>query len=195
MEDKIETKFVSGRPLWLKGRSKEKNVFVGFRAQVRGEDAANAIVRLTASSIYRIFLNGEFLGYGPARGPHGHARIDEWSLKGKCRPGLNTIAVEVAGYNVNSYYLLDQPAFLQAEAVAGARVLASTGGNGAQFGARALEHRLRKVQRYSFQRPFSEVYRMAPGCDAWRDGGAFNAQELETVDQLRLLARDRKSVV
>ncbi len=189
MKDNIETKFVSGKPVWLKGRSKEKNVFVGFRVQVHGEDAANAVVRLTASSIYRIFLNGEFLGYGPARGPHGYARVDEWSLKGKCKPGVNTIAVEVAGYNVNSYYLLDQPAFLQAEVMAGARVLASTGGNGAQFEAQALEHRMQKVQRYSFQRPFSEVYRMAPSCDAWRDGGAFNAQELETVDQLRLLAR------
>lgn len=181
--------FVSGQPVWLKGRSYEMNLFVGFRVQVRGEDAGDAIVRLTASSIYRIFLNGEFLGYGPARGPHGYARIDEWSLKGKCNPGINTIAVEVAGYNVNSYYLLDQPAFLQAEVVCGARVLASTGGDGERFEARELEHRLQKVQRYSFQRAFSEVYRMSQDYAAWRVGGGFDAQDLETVAQLRLIAR------
>ena len=89
---------------------------------------------------------------------------------------MNVVAFEVAGYNANSYYLLDQPSFLQAEVVAGGKVLASTDGSGAPFDATILKERVQKVQRYSFQRPFSEVYRLAPGYDRWRTDAAPTAR-------------------
>ena len=153
--------FVSAKPIWPRGRSTEKNLFVGFRAEFQSDSAA--LLRVTGSSVYRAFLNGEFLGYGPARGPHGYYRVDEWDLGGKLRSGTNSVEIEVAGYNVNSYYLLDQPAFLQAEVVGGGRTLASTGGDGAQFSAAILKERVQRVQRYSFQRPFTEAYRLSAG--------------------------------
>lgn len=181
--------FVSAKPVWLEGREKEKNVFVGFRATVDGKAAENAVVRLTGATICRLFVNGEYLGYGPARGPHGFYRVDEWLLKGRCKPGPNVIAIEVAGYNANSYYFIDQPSFLQAEVVAGATVLASTAGAGSVFEAQALESRLQKVQRYSFQRPFSEAYRVQPDSSAWRTGGAFQAQKTATLPDRALLPR------
>ena len=181
--------FVSAKPVWLAGREKEMNLFVGFRTTVDGKAADNAVLRMTGSTVCRIFLNGEFLGYGPARGPHGFYRVDERPLKGRCRPGVNVIAIEVAGYNVNSYYHLDQPSFLQAEIVDGASVLASTSGAGASFEAQPLESRVQKVQRYSFQRTFSEVYRLTPQSDAWRTGGAFAPAKLAQAPQVRLLAR------
>ncbi len=181
--------FVSAKPVWLEGREREKNVFAGFRATVDGHAAEGAVVRLTGATICRLFVNGEFLGYGPARGPHGFDRVDEWPLKGRCKPGPNVIAIEVAGYNANSYYFLDQPSFLQAEVVAGTTVLASTAGAGAPFEAQALGCRVQKVQRYSFQRPFSEVYRLTPGADAWRSGGAFPAQAAAVQPGRALLPR------
>jgi len=181
--------FASAKPVWIEGREKERNLFVGFRATVDGHAAEKAVVRLTGSTICRLFVNGEFLGYGPARGPHGFYRVDEWPLKGRCKPGPNTIAIEVAGYNANSYYLLDQPSFLQAEVVAGNAVLASTAGAGAPFEAQALATRVQKVQRYSFQRPFSEVYALSPDADAWRAGGAFAPQRLAVQPDVPLLPR------
>jgi alpha-L-rhamnosidase len=161
--------FLSAKPVWPKGRETEMNLLVGFRAVIDAPEAAQpeAVLRVAASTIYRAWLNGEFLGHGPARGPHGFFRIDQWPLAGKLKPGKNLVAIEVAGYNCNSYYLLDQPSFLQAEVVAGQRVLASTAGEGAAFAATVLTHRVQKVQRYSFQRPFIEVYRLAPGWDRW----------------------------
>jgi len=51
---------------------------------------------------------------------------------------------------------------------ADARVFASTSGTGTQFEACILEQRLQKVQRYSFQRPFIEYYRLAEDYDLWR---------------------------
>jgi len=63
-------------------------------------------LRLTAATEYRAFLSGEFLGQGPARGPHGFFRVDEWPLAVHLCAGTNSIAIEVAGYNVNSFALL-----------------------------------------------------------------------------------------
>jgi alpha-L-rhamnosidase len=160
--------FVSAKPVWPKGRETEKNLFVGFRASFKTPAQEKVLLRATGATLYRVFLNGHFLGQGPARGPHGFFRVDEWDLSGKVQPGENVVAFEVAGYNANSYYLLDQPSFLQAEVVAGGKVLASTSGSGASFTAAILKERVQKVQRYSFQRPFSEVYRLAPGYDRWR---------------------------
>ena len=136
-------------------------------------------------------INGQFVGHGPARGPHGYYRVDEWDLTGKLSRARNVVALEVAGYNVNSYDLLDQPAFLQAEVVAGDKVLASTAGTGQPFAASILDYRVQKVQRYSFQRPFIEVYRLRPECDRWREDptAPFAAVDAEILPAKRLAPR------
>jgi alpha-L-rhamnosidase len=171
--------FVSAQPVWPQGREREKNLFVGFRASFDAASQRPIVLRATGSTIYRIFVNGAFRGYGPARGPHGYYRVDEWDLTPALLAGRNSVALEVAGYNVNSYYLIDQPSFLQAEVVAGANVLASTAGRGAHFEAGILSERIQKVQRYSFQRPFSEVYRLGPGYDRWRSDPSSTFQSVE----------------
>jgi len=145
------------------------NLTVGFRAVIDApsDKTQKVVLRVAAATIYRAWLGGEFLGCGPARGPHGYFRVDEWDLSSKLAPGKNLVALEVAGYNCNSYYLLDQPSFCQAEVIAGDRVLASTAGDGVPFAADVLDYRVQKVQRYSFQRPFIEVYRLKPDSDHW----------------------------
>lgn len=164
--------FLSARPVWPAGREKEKNLTVGFRAEF-GHPGAGVVpvLRVTGSTLYRIHLNGVFVGHGPARGPHGYFRIDEWPLDPVFLAPKNVLTVEVAGYNVNSYAYLDQPSFLQAEVVANGRVLASTAGVGNRFQVYPLPWRLQKVQRYSFQRPFIEYWRTDRAFDGWyRDG-------------------------
>ncbi len=163
-----DTAFRSAQPVWPDGRQEEMNLMVGFRAKLTRPEAKPAVLRVAAATIYRVSVNGDFVGHGPARAAHGYYRVDEWDLTPRLRPGENVVAIEVAGYNVNSYYVLDQPSFLQAEVVSGDDVLASTGGAGARFEAGILEYRVQKVQRYSFQRPFIEVYRLAPGFDQWK---------------------------
>ncbi len=183
--------FQSAKPCWLEGRETEMNLSVGVRAGFDRPKEGTATLRVTASTIYRCFLNGEFVGHGPARGPHGFYRVDEWDFNGKLHDGKNVVALEVAGYNVNSYYLLDQPAFVQAEVVCGGKTLASTLGEGAPFEARVMGERVQKVQRYSFQRPFIEVYRLKPGWDAWRAdlGVKMDAVPLAAVEAKSLLPR------
>ncbi|MFH1742759.1 MAG: hypothetical protein ABIH23_27450 [bacterium] len=183
--------FRSAKPVWPKGRQKEKNLFVGFRTVFQAPKGKRVTFRVTASTLYRFFLNGEFRGHGPARGPHGYFRVDEWDLTEYLQPGKNLIAVEVAGYNVNSFYLLDRPSFLQAEVVSEGKVLASTGRKGKSFEAGILKERVQKVQRYSFQRPFSEVYRLRKGHDLWRkDASApFDTVRCSTLRKKSILPR------
>jgi len=152
--------FKAARPVWPEGREKERNLLVEFRATFDRKETEPVILRLTGATLYRVFVNGAFAGHGPARAGHGFYRLDELDLAPHLRAGRNEVVVEVAGYNVNSYYLLDQPSFLQAEIVAAGQVVAATGKN--SFSANLRHDRVQKVQRFSFQRPFSEVWTL-PG--------------------------------
>ena len=187
-----EPRFVAGKPVWPAGAERELNYHAGFRAVVEAPLSGAVTLRIAASPVYRVFLNGSFHAFGPARAAHGFYRVDEWDLASKLKRGKNLIAIEVAGYNINSYYLLDQPSFLQAEVVgAGGRVLASTGGSGAQFQAQRLKEVVTKAARYSFQRTFSEVYHLAPGFDRWRSDPDAKVESLAIAVQPggRLLPR------
>ncbi|MGE5295212.1 MAG: hypothetical protein ACM3VT_10325, partial [Solirubrobacterales bacterium] len=182
--------FAAAKPVWVTDRQTEKNLFVGFRAAFENPGQATPALRITASTLYRVYLNGQFVGHGPARGPHGYWRVDEWPLDG-CRQGRNVVAVEVAGYNVNSYYLLDEPAFLQAEVICDGEILASTAGQDVPFEAMILKQRVQKVQRYSFQRPFIEYYRLKAGDDQWwsRSPAAGETAACSVQDTKSLLVR------
>ncbi len=113
-------KFVAGVPVWAQGRETEMNVTLRFDADVTidSEEARqNAILRVTGSSIMRATIDGQIACYGPARGPRGWFRVDEWDVAPFLKVGANHIQIDAAGYNSVSYYLLDQPAFLQAELI------------------------------------------------------------------------------
>lgn len=187
----VPEEFVAAEPVWLEGRETEMNVQAGFRAIVEAPAAEEVTLRVTASSIYRAFVNGRFAGHGPARAGHGYYRVDEWDITGLVEGEKAVVAIEVAGYNVNSYYLLDQPSFLQAEVTTRDRVLAATGHEARPFEARHIDERVQKVQRYSYQRPFIELYRLTPEHDAWRldPDASFVAQPLAVAAEKRLLTR------
>lgn len=157
-------KFVAAVPVWAEGRETEMNVTLRFRADVTFESEERlqgAIFRATCSSIMRVTINGEVACYGPARGPRGWFRVDEWDVARFLRVGVNHVEIDVAGYNSVSYYLLDQPAFLQAELVDGVgRVLASTSvdGTGRFEAIDRTGVRIQKVQRHGWHRAFIEAY-------------------------------------
>lgn len=168
-------RFQCAEPVWAAGREREMNVTLGFSTSFeipQGESADCWILRMTGSTIARVTVNGKFVGYGPARGPHGWFRIDEWKLSDALKTGTNVVLIEIAGYNSNSYYLLDQPSFLQAEIVAAdGSIVAATGTDVSSSNTKTIFRvfdatgvRLQKVQRFSFQRPFIEIYdlRRAP---------------------------------
>ena len=149
--------FTTAKPVWPEAYVDEMNVtcmFMGAFEWKAGDP--EPLLRATGSSVYAVSVNGDFAFYGPARGPKGYYRVDEVPLKPFLKEGVNTIGFVVAGYNVNSYYLLDQKPFLQAEVVAGGKALWATDPKATPW--RRSPVRVQKVSRYSFQRPFGEAY-------------------------------------
>ncbi|WP_148410415.1 family 78 glycoside hydrolase catalytic domain [Murimonas intestini] len=163
--------FRKARPVWAEGREKEMNMTMGFVLKFQGQ-GKDLILRLTGSTIYRVFLNGVFLLHGPARAAHGYYRVDEVRIGQDEQQEENWLAVETAGFNVNSYYTLDAPSFLQAELSSPDQVIGATVAEdtAAAFIPMVLTERIQKVQRYSFQRPFIEAYRLEEEMQGWRTG-------------------------
>ena len=155
LSKKVE--FKKAVPVWAEEYKKEMNITVVFRAVV--EKAEDLTLRLAGSSAFRIEINGEFLAMGPARAGHGYYRVDEYSLSDNMKDGDNVIDIVVAGYNNNSFYWIDVPPFLCAEIVKGDDVIVCTGVGGEnEFTGYRYNERVQKIQRYSFQRNFAEVY-------------------------------------
>jgi len=167
-------------PIWAEGREKEMNLTLGFRGVFKATPNQKAQLKITASTFYRVFLNGEFLGYGPARAAHGYFRVDEYNLTKRLLSGENVIAIEVAGYNVNSFYAIDQPSFLQTELESDGHILLATGKTPG-FEPFQLNERLQKVERYSFQRAFTEYYRLTNGSDHWKTSPGVPIETLKTA--------------
>ena len=152
-------RFEAATPVWPTGQEKAMNTFFRFRAEYEADGPA--VLRVTAGYDYKAWIDGAFVGFGPARAAPGLFRIDEWPVAAK--PGRRVVEIDVAGYNCNNFYLPDQTPFLQAEVVAGGRVVARTAADGG-FTAQTTG-RVRKVPRFSYQRTFMEVYRLPhAGC-------------------------------
>ncbi len=182
--------FIKAKPVWIAGREKEKNLFVGFRAVFTAGQDEPMLLRLTGASSYRVWLNGNFLVNGPARAGHGYFRLDEIPLQPTLSHGENILAIEIAGYNANSYSTLNQPSFLQAEVISNGNVVVSTGST--DFKAFVIPGKIQKIQRYSFQRTFAEAYCLEPGYDRWRTDASFiiNGPPLATQPSNTIIPRN-----
>lgn len=171
--------FQKAQPIWAKGRENEKNCELAFLFPFNG--SAPTTVAISASSIYRLWVNGVFVAAGPARTAHGYFRVDELNLTAFLKPEHNVVAVEVVCFNINSYDTLDQPAFLTAEFARSGQVIAYTGGGMVQIFDRG--QRIQKVQRYSYQRAFAEAYRLREKDEAFYLTGECSGMQMEASVQ------------
>lgn len=162
-----EYSFRAARPVWEAGSARTMNRTVSFCADIAlSALPAGESVRLAAaaSCSFILLVNGQFAAHGPARCAHGFFRVDEYDLTPYLTAPVNRVCLRTVGYNVNSFATLNQPSFLCAEITAGERVLAATGADGgSSFTAYGVGERIRRVQRYSFQRPMTESYDLRPG--------------------------------
>lgn len=118
-----------------------------FRAE---GDFSGGTLRIAAADFYKVYADGEFLGFGPARAAKGYARVDTYALK-DCRK----LTVEVAGYGCSSLSTALQQSFCCAEVIRDGAVLAATGSG---FACLRNHQRRQKVERFSLQRHFGEIY-------------------------------------
>lgn len=154
--------FVKALPVWLHRRELEVHLRVQFKATV--PQCPGCVAKIATSGMYQLWVNGQFVSYGPARAGRGHFRVDEIPVGHLLTQEQNTVIIEVAGYNTNSFALMNQPSFLLSELADGNEVLAATG---TDFTARVNPYYIQKAPRYSYQRPMVESYRNLSAEDSY----------------------------
>lgn len=171
-------KFINAKPTWLKNKRETVNLQVGFRCDFDADCDKKYVLRLAGSTYYKVYINGEFVAYGPARAPHGFVRADELSINVK--QGRNKLAVEVAGYNCSSFYSLPIKSFLMAELFENCNSIKYSGRD---FMGLSLEA-LRSVYayRYSYQRTYTEIWNFDNGGEiySWKTSDCLNYDKLYT---------------
>ncbi|MCR5750391.1 MAG: hypothetical protein K6G91_00370, partial [Kiritimatiellae bacterium] len=181
--------FDAAEPIWTTAEKDEINSTIAFTTHFDWDGKAPLKLRLAGCSVFKVFVNGEFAAYGPARGPHGWFRMDEWDLSRVARKGGNRLSIVGVAYNTTTYYIVEHEPFLQAEVLSGGKVVRATGDG--KWDASFTE-RVRKAQRYSLQRAQSEVYEV-PQYGSWewwkRDGFVGKSLVITNAPSVKLLER------
>ena len=145
--------FKNAQAVWIKDELQTKNSHI-ILTKTLG-NLTDAKLKITASNFYKLFVNDLFLGYGPARTAYGYARVDEYDLS-NFNSDVNVIKIEVAGYYSKALSTCQTQNFIVCEVLLNDTVSVATGSKN-DFVYYKNTRRLEKVERYSFQRHFSEV--------------------------------------
>lgn len=178
--------FCNAKPVWLEGRETERHLRVQFKTKFSVTDKAGKhIVKIATSGIYQLFVNGKFVAYGPARAGKYHFRVDEIDINDYILNGENTAVIEVAGYYTTTFYVMQQPSFVQAEVFSGNKSLAATGSD---FTARVNPYYIQKAEKYSYQRPQLEIYRLSPD-DTYFTDDTSGTEPITATEEKTLIGR------
>ena len=129
------------------------NETVGFLLDL--QEPRTFSMSLAAGSVFKVFLDGKAVFFGPMRAAHGYARVHHMTYTGR------RIAVVVNHPGIRTFCWLCEDPFFACTVITGDRTWTTD-----DFTAYPLTERVREVLRYSYQRGFSEVYRV---------NGAFSA--------------------
>lgn len=149
----------NARWIWSADALRPYHNIVCFRRtfEVSG-DVTEARLLITADARYEVFVNGEWLGHGPARAWQSPWPVDPYDLRGVLRPGKNVIAVRVQHFGIGTFQYLAEAPGLIAELAwtdeAGAQSVASDGA----WKARSDAGFLWPVPRISCQQAWEEQF-------------------------------------
>ena len=150
--------FKTAIPVFAKGKEEELNRGIILREKIPSLKGTS--LKIAAFSFFKLIVNGEFVFFGPSRAPVGHARVETIEL-GKYDNGKdNEIVIEVVGYRCASLATVNRTSFVCAELTRDDDVLLATGRD---FECYLLESKVQKVERYSVQRHFEEVWDFTTG--------------------------------
>lgn len=166
---KKEMPYANLSAIWAAGKAAEMNKTYAFVLDTGAVQSGQ--MYLTGASCYKIFADGKQIGFGPNRAAHGYCRISEFTFSARY------ITVEAYVANVRNFCWIKQPPFFACEVQTAAKRYCSE-----DFACYELTDRVQKVQRYSFQRGFTEVYEVSEDRRAlYFGGGNFPKTETERV--------------
>lgn len=85
----------TARWISVSGEKHENFYFLARKRFVIARQPEKAILRVAADSRYALYMNGRFVGNGPARGTHRRYFFDSYDIADCLQPGDNWIAAEV----------------------------------------------------------------------------------------------------
>ena len=137
--------------LLLDKNGNEKNSDYLFIAKVTTEKDEVVKFRIAAADLYKVFINGESVFFGPSRSPKGYCIENVFSCA--LDKGENLITIRLTSYGVANYYVMKKDPFLSVSFEVDGKKYDEN-----DFFAYEFKERVRKVQRFSFQRGFVEIY-------------------------------------
>lgn len=162
----LKSKFV-----WAAGEQKTMNSNLVFCIEVYVERTQTVRAQISAFNLYKLYINGKLVMFGPSRSAKGCFRVDKKSLR--LQKGNNEISVLVSAYNVANFsYVKNDPFFAFICEIDG-KVYTAT-----DFKCFELDFRVKNAQRYSYQRGFSEYYIQSEDFISWLKK---DKKELKTV--------------
>ena len=180
--------FKKASPVWEENKLEEMNYELYFRCLVLKQ--AGMRLAIATSCEYQLWVNGDFVAFGPAKAAHGFFKVDTISLDAYLNRSFNTVVLKTVSANINSFAVLDQAPFVTAEIICGDTCMAWTGETG-NFLPYYLGIRVQKVQRYSYQRTFVEVYRLNGEEKIFFNGlGPWKPVPIVTVESKKYIPRD-----
>lgn len=179
--------FKEAKPIWIESKKKDYNRLCGFLLKFHKSEQSDYELNVAAADCYQCYLNGAFLLAGPARSAKDTFRADTLSIGEKLRDGENILVFLVASYKVNSFQYVENDAFLQAEVLCGGKPLTCTDKYTLAFD---IPEHMQKTPRYSFQRAFTEVWKLDAGYPEMLAGERVaNAREVILQEEKKILPR------
>lgn len=100
---------------WISNPAEQRLTHVYFRREISLDAVPEkAEIHLFANTIYQLFVNGRFIGTGPARSYPEFPEYDTYELQDFLQPGTNVIAVNVAHHGIATFHHLLAPGFFTA---------------------------------------------------------------------------------
>ena len=141
------------KQIWAENLRDELNVALVFKYSLTVKE--ETLLKIAGNVSFRLSVNGNIVGYGPRRKAHGKAALNIYPLNEYIGKTVE-ITVECCSYRVNNFYIVNQQPFFAAEIVCGGNTVADS----FDFKAYINNGKLRKVQRFAYQRGFIEAYNL-----------------------------------
>ena len=138
---------------WAKNQN-QRNTELCFVCEL--ERVASAEVVFIARDVYNLYINGEFVQYGPARAAKGYAREERVALGKYLTEEKNEICVYVQSHYTKTLCFAYEKPLFAGEILVDGKVVVGTDG----FECYLMSDKLQRVERMSSQRGYVEVYKM-----------------------------------
>ncbi len=170
------------KQIWIKGERDAMNACFAFTLTAENIEKDDTL-RLAALNIYSVYIDGEFVRFGPEKTAHGTVAVDEIPLGVYGKKKLS-IVVLVTSYNIYTLSVQNTKPFFSAE-IPGKYTTDD-------FAAHDMTDHVRAVNKFSYQRHFGECYVMERDRHDFLCGSfpLFPTAETEEVEGCRELKRE-----